>query len=53
MIEDERLVENAARMGERLLRDFRACPRHYELVKDVRGKGLMIGIEFGPPLAWR
>jgi 4-aminobutyrate aminotransferase-like enzyme len=21
----------------------------YELVKDVRGKGLMVGIEFGPP----
>ena len=22
---------------------------HYELLKEVRGKGLMIGIEFGPP----
>jgi ornithine--oxo-acid transaminase len=21
----------------------------YELLKDVRGKGLMIGVEFGPP----
>ena len=25
----------------------------YELVKEVRGKGLMIGIEFGPPKSLR
>lgn len=49
IIESERLVENAARMGDRLLRTFKEMPQRYELVKDVRGKGLMIGIEFGPP----
>jgi len=49
IIESERLVENAARMGDRLLNSFKKMPQRYELVKDVRGKGLMIGIEFGPP----
>jgi ornithine--oxo-acid transaminase len=28
---------------------FSAMAQRYELVKTVRGKGLMIGIEFGPP----
>lgn len=49
IIESERLVENAAHMGERLLKSFRDMSERHELVKDVRGKGLMIGIEFGPP----
>lgn len=49
VIRSERLVENAARRGERILRNLSALVDRYELVKSVRGKGLMIGIEFGPP----
>jgi ornithine--oxo-acid transaminase len=49
VIESERLIENAAERGERLLRAFKAMRESFEFVKDVRGKGLMIGIEFGPP----
>jgi ornithine--oxo-acid transaminase len=49
VIESERLMENAARMGARLLCTFERMAKHYELVKAVRGKGLMIGIEFGAP----
>jgi ornithine--oxo-acid transaminase len=49
VLASENLVENAARRGERLLAAFRAMQQRYELVKTVRGKGLMIGIEFGPP----
>jgi len=45
----ERVTENAARTGERLLRGLAALAETYELVKDVRGKGLMIGVEFGAP----
>ena len=45
----ERVIENAARMGERLLRDLSALCGNYELLKEVRGKGLMIGVEFGSP----
>jgi ornithine--oxo-acid transaminase len=45
----ERLIENAARMGERLLQNLGAMVGRYELLREVRGKGLMIGVEFGPP----
>jgi ornithine--oxo-acid transaminase len=49
VIEDEDLVGNAARMGN-LLRDrLRALMSEYEMLVDVRGRGLMIGIEFGRP----
>ncbi len=49
VIRDERLVENAAARGERLLASLGAMVDRYEMLKNVRGKGLMMGIEFGPP----
>ena len=49
VIETERLLDNAARQGARLLRAFEEFAQRYELVKTARGKGLMIGIEFGSP----
>jgi ornithine--oxo-acid transaminase len=49
VIESERLIENAARMGARLLTGFQAMASGFEMIRDVRGKGLMIGIEFGRP----
>jgi ornithine--oxo-acid transaminase len=49
IMESERLIENAARLGDRLLKNLTAMGQQYELVKEVRGKGLMIGVEFGPP----
>jgi ornithine--oxo-acid transaminase len=49
VIETERLMDNATRQGERLLRAFADFARRHELVKTARGKGLMIGIEFGAP----
>ena len=48
VIDEGHLMENAARQGERLMAAFRAMAGRYELIKDSRGKGLMIGIEFGP-----
>jgi ornithine--oxo-acid transaminase len=53
VLESERLLENAARQGERLLASFRAMAQRYELVCDARGKGLMIGIEFGQPRSFK
>jgi 4-aminobutyrate aminotransferase-like enzyme len=45
VIEEERLVENAERVGAFMLRRFRELQERYEFVGDVRGKGLLIGVE--------
>jgi ornithine--oxo-acid transaminase len=52
-IETERLVENARARGERLLGASEDMARRYELVRSVRGKGLMIGVEFGAPSSFK
>jgi len=49
VLEQEDLIGRAARLGEALLNDLRALVPKHDLLKDVRGKGLMIGLEFGPP----
>jgi ornithine--oxo-acid transaminase len=49
VMESARLAENAARLGARLLDGFARMEQQHELIKSVRGKGLFIGIEFGPP----
>jgi ornithine--oxo-acid transaminase len=49
VLESEKLMQNAERIGGRLLATFTGMIGRHELVKDVRGKGLMIGIEFGSP----
>ena len=49
VLRTERIVENAAAMGELLKSKLVALKEKYELVHDVRGKGLMLAIEFGPP----
>jgi ornithine--oxo-acid transaminase len=38
-----RLSENAAEMGKRLLEGIRALP--HEFIEDVRGRGLLVGLE--------
>lgn len=45
VFENENLVENAAKIGEYLLDNLRGLPG----VKEVRGRGLMIGIEMEYP----
>jgi ornithine--oxo-acid transaminase len=49
VLESERLIENAAQVGARLLTALQEMASRYEMVKEVRGKGLMIGIEFARP----
>ena len=49
VIEEERLVENAARQGEKLQAGMKVLIDKYELFQSVRGKGLMIAMEFGSP----
>jgi len=43
------VIENAAARGAQVMSALSAMIPRYELLKDVRGKGLMIGVEFGPP----
>jgi ornithine--oxo-acid transaminase len=49
VIKEEKIVENAAAVGEYLLAGLRSLMSRHEMIKEVRGKGLMIAIEFGPP----
>ncbi|UNT00028.1 aspartate aminotransferase family protein [Streptomyces tubbatahanensis] len=49
VMDDERLTENARRTGEELRTRLAALVDRYELLHEVRGRGLMIGIEFGKP----
>ncbi|MFN2507954.1 MAG: aspartate aminotransferase family protein [Chthoniobacterales bacterium] len=53
VIEDEKLVENAARMGELLMERLCALRGKHSFIKEVRGKGLMIAIEFHEPEEFR
>ncbi len=49
VLEDEQLVQNAATQGAALLRGFQAIAEEFEMVRAVRGHGLMLGMEFGEP----
>ncbi|MFN7019917.1 MAG: aspartate aminotransferase family protein, partial [Phycisphaerales bacterium] len=49
VLETERLVERARDVGEYMVLQLREKLGGFQMVKDIRGKGLMIGIEFGPP----
>jgi 4-aminobutyrate aminotransferase len=55
VIESEGLLANAARQGERLLAGIRQAAEGRSCVAEVRGRGLMIGIELaqGPDVAPR
>ncbi|PNE37934.1 aspartate aminotransferase family protein [Streptomyces noursei] len=49
VMEDEGIVANARRTGDLLRSRLAALTGRYELLHEVRGRGLMIGIEFGRP----
>jgi len=49
VIEREQLVARAERVGALLLELTQPLVERYEVVRDVRGMGLMWAIEFGPP----
>ncbi|MBX5474322.1 MAG: aspartate aminotransferase family protein [Thermoleophilia bacterium] len=56
-LDEQGLVERAATLGERLLELTRPLVHELEVVRDVRGLGLIWAIEFGEPrsgrIAWR
>jgi acetylornithine/succinyldiaminopimelate/putrescine aminotransferase len=49
VIEEERLVERARETGAALLARLRELQQRHSLIKEVRGLGLMIAIEFHEP----
>src|SRR3954449_3231726 len=59
IIDDENLIENAAKMGELLMQRVDALRAKHSFIKEVRGKGLIIAIEFHEPtefklkMAWK
>ncbi|MFE3324349.1 aspartate aminotransferase family protein [Streptomyces sp. NPDC059176] len=53
VIEEEQVVANARATGELLKGRLAALVDRYELLREVRGRGLMIGIEFGRPSSLR
>ena len=42
---EEKYVDNAARMGDYLLSRLKDWPQRHPMVGEIRGKGLMVGIE--------
>jgi len=44
-LQEENLIGNAAEMGERLMTGLRKLQNQYPHIGDVRGRGLMIGVE--------
>jgi acetylornithine/succinyldiaminopimelate/putrescine aminotransferase len=59
VIDNENLVENSAKMGALLRDKIDMLREKHSFIKEVRGKGLMIGIEFHEPtefklkMAWK
>jgi 4-aminobutyrate aminotransferase len=47
VIEDERLLERSQRLGARALDQLRDLQRRLPIVRDVRGIGLLLGVELG------
>jgi ornithine--oxo-acid transaminase len=53
VIREDRLVERARVLGERIQVGLERLRQKYELVHAVRVRGLMIGLELGPPTSVR
>ncbi len=48
---NDKLSENAASAGEYFFNKMKAVKNKYPIIEEVRGKGLMIGIQFSRPVA--
>ncbi len=53
VFEDRSVVAHARRIGDLLRERLTALAGRYEMLADVRGRGLMIGLEFGRPSSLR
>jgi acetylornithine/N-succinyldiaminopimelate aminotransferase len=48
-IEKEKLLANTVKMGEHFMKKLKAFAGKYSFIKEVRGKGLMIGVQLTIP----
>jgi len=59
VLEEENLVERGRKLSEFLFAELNKLKEKHDLIKEVRGKGLMIGVEFQEPrgfqakMAWK
>jgi ornithine--oxo-acid transaminase len=53
VMEHDGVVDNARKIGDLLQSRLAELVDRYELLHEVRGRGLMIGIEFGRPTSWK
>ena len=49
VLDRHQLMANAARMGDLIGNSLREMQKRFEFIKEIRWRGLMIGIEFGSP----
>ncbi len=49
VMKEEKLLDNSKEMGEYAVKRLRNMQKQYPIIRDVRGVGLMIGIELGNP----
>jgi 4-aminobutyrate aminotransferase len=49
VMKEENLLQNATKMGEYAMNRLRTMQENYPIIREVRGVGLMIGIELGNP----
>jgi ornithine--oxo-acid transaminase len=49
VLKEEKLVENSAAIGTDIITSLNAMSEKYEFLKEARGKGMMIAIEFQSP----
>jgi ornithine--oxo-acid transaminase len=53
ILERDGVVDNARTTGELLHSRLAALVERYEFLHEIRGRGLMIGIQFGRPTSWK
>jgi ornithine--oxo-acid transaminase len=52
VLESENLIEQSARMGAQILADLQPLVDQYECLRAVRGRGMMMALEFAEPQSW-
>lgn len=46
IIQEEKLVENSAKQGAKIISNLQNFAEDCDIIRDIRGKGLMIGVEY-------